>query len=103
MLTYLPDLSCACARVAQVDQVVRPVSPSTQRLPMTALLPLRRRSVDRCIVTAEADRLVKKDGRLFGLDRQLGLGFEACYSFYLENGRWGRTVCASCSSARRSS
>ena len=57
---------------------------------MTALLPLRRRSMDRCIVTAEADRLVKKDGRLFGLDRQLGLDFEACYSFYLENGRLER-------------
>ena len=41
--------------------------------------------------TADADRVVKKDGRLFGLDRQAGLGVETCYRFLLDHGRLNHT------------
>ena len=41
-------------------------------------LPLRR--------TKNAAKKVKKGGRLFGLDRQVGLGVEACYEHFFNHG-----------------
>jgi hypothetical protein len=40
----------------------------------------------RCPRISKAESVLKKDGRLFGVDRQLGLGFEAGYKSFLESG-----------------
>ena len=36
--------------------------------------------------TSDAERVVKKDGRLFNHARQAGLGWEACYAYFFKHG-----------------